>query len=401
MSLFRRRSERRAVTEDDVPWTHGGQLGTSPMTVERAVRLAPVFAAGNLLAGAIAGLPLQAYRRNGDQRTKMELPRLLRKPAVQGERHDWLYRCVISLVYRGNAVGLITSMDGFGYPTTVEWLNPDDVFVQDSNPSGSGSYANPTWYYRGAVVPSELIVHIPWFVLPGKVWGLTPVEAYATTVNMGLSAQDYKADWFGKGNVPKGHLRNTAKTLQTTEADAVKQRFKQSIKGGDVFVSGSDWEYNSFSVSGSDAQFIETMRLTATQIATIYGIPPEMIGGETGKSMTYQNVEQQSINFVQFTLLPWLTRLESAFSALVPESQYVRFNVNGFIRADLKTRYEAHHLAITGGWMTRDEVREFEDREPLPDGKGKGVPPLANEQPTTSRSDGSWTPLRAVGDGDE
>lgn len=397
MSLFRRRQEKRAVT--DLPWNYAPNLG-GPMTVERALRLAPVFAAGNLLAGSIAGLPMQAYRKSGDTRARISLPSLLRNPTARGTMHDWMYRCVISLVYRGNAVGLVTSMDQHAYPTTIEWLDPNDIYVLDSNPSGPGSYSNPTWYYRGTIVPQEMLVHIPWFVLPGKIWGLTPIEAYATTVNTGLSAQNFKADWFGNGNVPKGHLKNTAKTLQVTEADAIKTRFKQSVKGGDVFVSGSDWEYTGFSVSASDAQFIETMRLTATQIATIYGIPPEMIGGETGKSMTYQNVEQQSINFVQFTLLPWLTRLEAAFSALLPQPQYVRFNVNGFIRADLKTRYEAHHLAVTDGWMTRDEVRELEDRPPLPDGKGATVPPLVNEPPATNRSE-PLARLRAVGDEDE
>jgi hypothetical protein len=126
-------------------------------------------------------------------------------------------------------------------------------------------------------------------------------------------------------------------------------------------VYGSDWDYKPITVPPEEAQFVETMKMTTNQIAAVYGIPPEMIGGESGSSMTYANVEQQQINFVMFTLRPWLVRLETAFSALLPDRQYVKFNSDALIRADLKTRWEVNQIRVNLGAASLDEIRAQED----------------------------------------
>lgn len=94
-----------------------------------------------------------------------------------------------------------------------------------------------------------------------------------------------------------------------------------------------------------------------------------MVGGDSGGSMTYANVEQNAINFVGFTLRPWLARLEAKLSALMPGKEFVRFNVDAMIRVDLTTRYQAHSVALRDGWRNRDEVRAIEDLSPLPPGQ--------------------------------
>jgi phage portal protein BeeE len=90
-----------------------------------------------------------------------------------------------------------------------------------------------------------------------------------------------------------------------------------------------------------------------------------MIGGETGTSLTYSTVELNSLNFVTYTLRPWLVRLEEALSAVMPQPQFCRFNVDALLRADTLTRYQAHEIAIRSGFLTTDEVRLMEDRKPL------------------------------------
>lgn len=360
------------------PLNYGPSVVTEAVTWE-AFRLAPVFAAGRLLASSIASLPLQVYRRTRDGREKIPLPPLFASPSATGTLHDWVWRAITALAYQGNAVGLVTSRDRLEYPLQIEWLNTDLVTVSDSLPNlgERGSFTNPIWSYNGTPLPEEDLVHIPWFVLPGRVWGLSPLGAYASTVRIGLDAQQYKSDWFKSGGVPPGQFRNENQKVEQADAQTIKTRLVQAIRSHEPLVYGKDWQYEPFPIPSSDAQFVETMRLTSSQIASIYGIPPEMIGGETGHSMTYQNVEQQSINFVQFTLLPWLTKLEDVLSTLLPRNQYVKFNVDGLIRTDAATRYANYEKAREVGLLSIDEIREMEDMSPLPREQGNDYTPLA------------------------
>ena len=91
-----------------------------------------------------------------------------------------------------------------------------------------------------------------------------------------------------------------------------------------------------------------------------------MIAADSGSSLTYANVEQRDLSLLKYAIGPWLVRLESALTDLVPRGQYVKFNAGGLLRTDLKTRYEAHEIGIRAGFLTVDEARELEDREPLP-----------------------------------
>lgn len=368
---LRRRIENRNLTFD---WDRPAQR--REVSPEQALRLASVFAAGRLLASNVSSLPIQVYRRVGDRREQIQPPALLVSPSVQGTRLDWLFRAMTSLVYRGNAVGLIVARNADEVAMGIEWLHPDEVSVEDGQPFGPGSFRQPVWRWRGQVVSAEDLVHIPWFTLPGRVWGLSPLGAYASAASVGLSAQDFSRDWFESGGVPPGTFENANQTVNQDDAEVISNRLTNSIRKHRPIVYGKDWKYTPITVSPSEARFVETMRLTATQVATIYGIPPEMIGGDTGKSMTYQNVEQQSIEFVQFTLMPWLTKFESHFSALLPRGQYVKFNVDALIRPDAATRYANYKTARDIGLKSIDEIRAMEDLPPLPNGQGQDYTPL-------------------------
>lgn len=372
---WRRRVEARAI--DSVPWDQGGPLPSGQLAVGRALRLAPVYAAGRLLASSVASLPLQGYLQAGGDRIRMERPpELLRAPSVRGTAYDWVFRAVTSMAYRGNAVGLITARDAMQYPTMIEWLNPDDVQVQDDRMFGPGSFTDPIWYWQGRVVPTEDIVHIPWFTLPGRIWGLSPMAAFASTVNTSLSAMRFSEEWFDAGGTPPGTFKNTQQEVPQDQANMIKQRLTAAIRSRQPIVYGRDWEYTPISISPNEAKFVETLKLGASQIASIYGIPPEMIGGESGASMTYANTEMQAIQFLQFTLLPWLTKLEAALNGILPAGQYVKFNADALIRADSSTRWQNYTAARNLGVLSRDEIRALEDMAPLPDGQGDDYTPL-------------------------
>ncbi|MCQ9178488.1 phage portal protein, partial [Streptomyces sp. IBSBF 2953] len=158
-----RGAEQRELGPGDVPWPVDNLAAPAAVSEHGALRLTPVFAAGRLLASSVSSLPIQQYRRMADATTKLPLGSLFQKPSAQGTIDDWLWRAMTSLVYRGNAVGLVMERDWLEFPTRIEWLNPAHVLVQDSMPLGQrGSFTDPVWSYLGIEIPAEDIVHIPW-----------------------------------------------------------------------------------------------------------------------------------------------------------------------------------------------------------------------------------------------
>jgi HK97 family phage portal protein len=373
---FRRQAaepETRVISE--LPWS-AGALSSQAVTVERALSLVPVYSAARLIASSVASLPMHAYRQAEGFRESVELPPLFAKPGVSGNRYAWKFRAVTSLALRGNAVGLILQRDRDMYPSMVEWLNPSDVTVQDGSMSGPGSFANPIWFWHGRILNPQDVIHIPWFPIPGKVWGLSPISACAMAISSGLSAQEYTRDWFDNGAVPPGKFKNTEKTIDKVESEEIRDRLVNSIRRRKPLVYGADWDYDPITVSQHEARFVETLKLSATQIANIYGIPPEMIGGETGGSLTYNNPEQQGINFITFVLRPWLELIEDAFFDLMPKPRYVKFNVDAMLRVDITTRHNVYKTGREIGLYSIDECRALEDRPPLPNGEGATHDPL-------------------------
>jgi HK97 family phage portal protein len=172
------------------------------------------------------------------------------------------------------------------------------------------------------------------------------------------------------------------------EAQAIKARLVNAIRSRQPLVHGKDWEFTPISVPLEDSQFLDTMKATTNQVAAIYGIPAEMMGGQTGTSMTYNTVEQNGLNFVTFALRPWLVLLETAFSALLPDKQYVKFNVDALIRTDTLSRHNIYKIDREIGLRSIDEIRALEDLTPLPNGKGQDFTPL----PTSSKPQGSTVP---------
>ena len=397
--LLRRDGEKRAIDSSTVSWPSDPLASPAALNEDGALRLGPVLAAGRLLAATISGMPLCVYRQMGDSKQSLPLPSLFTQPCAQGTLHDWVFRAVTSLAYRGNAVGVVTTRDYLEYPTQIEWLDPKFVLCEDrlASMGEPGSFTNPKFSYLGQRLPNEDVIHIPWFQLPGRVWGLSPIGSYAVTVSTGLAAQQFSDDWYRSGGVPPGQFKNNMQTVDQKEANVIKRRLVQAIRSHEPIVYGKDWDYTATTVSPNEAQFVQTMRLTATTIASIYGIPPEMIGGETGGSMSYSSPEQRQIELVQFSLLPWLALLESHLSALLPRGQYVKFDPDVLIRADMATRFEVYEKKRLIGWDNIDGLRAQEDEPPLPNGAGSDYTPLpiaagAKISPPAIRSNEPWTP---------
>jgi HK97 family phage portal protein len=361
VSLFRRPvAEKRSI--DSVPWNVGAPLGETP-SQERALRLAPVYAAHRHLADNISTLPLKAYRRTPNKREPMKLPALFQFLADEGTLVDWVTSAVLSLASQGNAIGFITSRDDEGIPTAVMWRPRSEFTVDDSSVIGRA-----LWHWRGRQVDREELLHIPWLTIPGRTLGLSPLEAAQLTVESGLKAQEYGNDWFAAGGVPPGTFKNAKQTVNQEDAAKIKGRLVRAIQSHEPIVYGSDWDFNPISIPPEQAQFVESQKLTANQVASIYGIAPEEVGGEAANSLTYSNEEMRQTTRLA-NLRPWLVRLEWGFSNVMPEWQYVKFLADAVIRADLKSRHEVYKTDREIGLMSINEIRALEDLPPIPGGE--------------------------------
>lgn len=379
MSIFfqpRRTVESRAITSWD--FVTGGGLD-SPRSMEKTLSIVPVFAATSRIAGDISTLPLQGYRKTGEARQPMPLPSVFPKPTGRLISPNlglvaWLMQPLMSLLIRGNAYGLVVSWTAGGQPGKVVWLNPENMTVDES-----GSL--PVYRYNGAEVDRMNLIHIPAYVMPGSVVGLSPIGACAALGSTALNTQDMTSDWF-KSPLPGSTMQNTQRTIDREDAATISDGLNARIKAGKPLVYGNDWKFEPVTMSASDAAFIESTKMNATQVAAIYHIPPEMIGGDSGSSLTYSTVELNTIRYATEALTPWIARLEETFSSWLPSPQFVKFNLDAMIRVDTKTRYEVHQISRQIGLNNIDELRALEDRAPLPDGQGEDFTPLAAKTPT-------------------
>lgn len=366
MSLFRG-AEMRALSADDFPWVSDG--AASVMSTERALSVIPVYAAVRLISETVASLPLHAYRKTPTGREQITLPRFLAEPPDGSTTLDWVQRCMTSLLVRGNAFGQVVVWRG-GYPDGVVWLDPSRARAEV--PHGQ---IVPQYWIDGRGIDRAQIVHVPAVVIPGSAMGVNPVRAFATTYDGAREVQEARRLFAKRRQIPGSILRNTKKTLDSKAADLVSARAEEKIRNGAVFTLGADWEFKVLELPQQDVAFLESIKADANQVASIYTVPPEMIGGTSGGSLTYSTVEGQLNWILTMTTRVWITKLEAAFSRLLPDAEYVRFAPDAVVRTDTKTRFEVHKMARDMGLRSIDEIRELEDLSPLPDGQGQSFTP--------------------------
>jgi HK97 family phage portal protein len=353
------------------PWTRHDrdlfQVGNIPVSsTYAAVAVNPttamqhsaVWACVNLIAGSISTLPLAAYR-GGDRDPLPDLPPLLRQPSATMNLPEFIYTTLQALLTRGNTFGLIVDRAGAGLlPAQVELLANDRVQVEANS--------RIIWRIDGQEVDPASIWHVKAFTAPGQVLGLSPIGHARQAIGLGIAAEKYAAKFFGESAIPSGVLTSD-QDIKQDRADQLKARWRQSHAGSrDIAVLGNGARFQAVTIAPEEAQFLETTQANIRTICRYFGVQPELIGADSGNSLTYANVEQRALDFLTFGLRPWLVRLETAISALLSSTTTVKFNAAALVRTDLLTRYQAHESAIRAGWKLRSEVRELEDLPPIP-----------------------------------
>lgn len=331
------------------------------VSVEEAQTLTPVFASIRSIVDYVTTLPVDFYTDGaGGVRERTNWPILAQNINTEISFGNWLGQLAYGIVTQGNTVGDCVAVDRDRLPTMIRWAE-----------FWSGGEDSP-WFVEGRSRPDSLVAHVPWIVPTGKKLGLSPIGHFAAMARAGLSAQDY-ADVGRGGGLPPAHLKNTAKVLTREDAAKAQQRAAASFATGLPFTSGNDWDLTVQAIPPSHAQFIQTLQMTATQIAAIYGLDPREVGGQAADAQTYTNDESRALNKAH-NMRPYLTRIETAFSRWLPRGQYMKFNIDATVRADIKTRTDVVGAQLKDGRLSVDEARALEERGPVPGGNFYNIP---------------------------
>jgi hypothetical protein len=224
-------------------------------------------------------------------------------------------------------------------------------------------------------VARDDIVHYRRWPVPGKLLGQSPIERHASAFGVAIAAERFGQQWFAEGAHPSQVL-TTDQPVDATTAAAIKSRVLDAMQGSrGPAVLGSGMKLDQFQVAPEESQFLETQSFTAAQVCRILGPGiAEILGYKTGDSMTYKNREQLALDLLSYAIDPWLVDLERQLSRMLgaPGSSatsgtWVRFNRNALLRTDLLTRYQAHRIALgpMEPWTTANEVRDYEDQQPI------------------------------------
>lgn len=350
------------------------------MGVDRALGLPALYAGAKILLDSAASLPIKVYTKgaSGVRLTPYTGPTMFDNPSVLGTNYDWIFTCMASMILHGNAWGIIMDRDAYGYPTGIEWVNPDWVIVEEDeaqpfNPLAKRVYVagrQLSWYG-----PNAQLFHIKAFPMPQRLEGISLLRAFALTITAGFEAQKYGTSWYEAGGFPTGTFQNSELEVDAEQAAQVSRILVAALRERRPLVYGRDWDYNPVTCPPSEAQFIDAMRLNATHIAAILDLPAVRLAGDPGGSLNYSSPEQNQIQIIE-SLRPWLVRMERSFSRIIPAKREIKFNTDALLKTDLKTRTEIYQIQRMIGLRTTDELRELEDLPPLPGGAGNEALPL-------------------------
>ena len=370
MSIFRRpREVRESVSAVElIPRRYGTSRFSEPVTQSTAPQVVAYGAAVNLLATVVASLPLEVFQGKGRTQRPVRKPAWLDDPAAEGYGlEDWLKQWITSAAYTGNVVLHVVARDGNGNPNVVDVVDTSTVTVHSDG-------GRRIWMIGQKQVPSSDIVHYRRWPQPGSRFGLSPIERHATAFGLALSAERFGQQWFADGAHPSQVL-TTEQPIDATTAASIKSRMLDALQGSrGPAVLGSGLKLSQFQVAPEESQFLETQQFTAAQVCRILGPGiAEILGYKTGDSMTYKNREQLALDLLSYAIDPWLVDLERQLSRMLnvggtaTTGSWVRFNRNALLRTDLLTRYQAHRIALgpMEPWETANEVRDFEDQQPI------------------------------------
>jgi HK97 family phage portal protein len=404
MSFWSRILARKSASADRLERILDGYLGgrsTSGFAVspDRAMQCVTVMACVRVLSESVAQLPVGVFMRNRDgTRTRADNHRLANllnvRPNEWQTGFEFREMLMAHVLLRGNAYAYIVRVNG--EPRELIPLHPGSVTVEQSEDySLRYSVSDEKGRVRGVFTGAD-ILHLRGLSSNGIV-GLSPIQLHREAVGLAMATEEHGARVFGNGARIGGILSHPAK-LTPESATRLRAQWDDLYSGLSnahrTAVLEDGMTFTPVTMNSSDAQFLETRKYQRAEIASIFRVPPHLIGDLD--RATFSNIEHQSIEFVTHSLLPWVRRWEAVVSRdLITEEErrylYVRHNLDGLLRGDIKSRFEAYAIGRQWGWLSADDIRASEDLNPIPDGAGSAyltpmnMTPAApdNQEPTS------------------
>ena len=331
---------------------------------DKALTLTAVWCAIRLLAESVSSLPISVYTKqaNGDklEDTKSPIYKLVKfKPNYYQNKITFFEFIMLSICTEGNSYVQIVRNNS-GTPVQLICLDPSSVTVVVNN--------NELFYQvdGGSVLDSSDMLHFKTITDDG-VTGLSPIDQCAKALNWGVSLEEFGSTFFSNGAKPSSILQ-TDRALSDTALQRLKTSFNNNYSklknSNSTIVLEEGLTFKPISISPEQAQFLSSRQFSIEEVARIFNCPPHMLK-DLSKS-SFNNIEMQSQEFVTYTLMPYITRIEQEMNLKLFRTNelgktFVEFNVNGLLRGDVKSRTEAYKTAITNGYMSINEVRQKEN----------------------------------------
>ena len=362
----------------------GRTTSGKPVNERTAMQTTAVYACVRILAEAVASLPLHVYEYQDDGGKK-----LVHDHPLYYLLHDEPNPEMTSFVFRetlmshlliwGNAYAQIIR-NGAGRVLGLYPLLPDKMEVQRDDKGNiyyvysRNSDENPMFKEYGNIkLKAEDVLHIPGLGFDGLI-GYSPIAMAKNAVGMTLACEEYGASFFANGANPGGVLEHPGVLKDPSK---VRESWNSVYRGVSnahkIAVLEEGMKYQQIGIPPEEAQFLETRKFQINEIARLYRIPPHMVG-DLDKS-SFSNIEQQSLEFVKYTLDPWVIRWEQSLqrSLLLPGEKgkyFIKLNVDGLLRGDYQSRMNGYAVGRQNGWFSANDIREMENMNPISDEEG-------------------------------
>ena len=366
----------------------GGTASGKYVTERSAMQMTAVYCCVRILSEAVASLPLQFYRYtdDGGKEKAVEHPLyFLLHDEPNPEMTSFIFRetLMTHLLLWGNAYSQIIR-NGKGEVVALYPLMPDrmkvdrdehgrlyyEYTVYDSDDVDGRKGTNKV----GRTVRLQLhdVLHIPGLGFDGLV-GYSPIAMAKNAIGLAVACDEYGASFFANGASPSAVLEHPGVIKNPERLRTAWQQAYGSGNSHKVAVLEEGTKYTPISIPNNEAQFLETRKFQIEEIARLYRVPLHMIGDLD--HATFSNVEHLSLDFVKYSLDPWLVRWEQAMQkALLSESEkgryFIKFNVEGLLRGDYASRMQGYATARQNGWMSTNDIRELEDMNQVPAEEG-------------------------------
>ena len=382
--LFRSRDKpTNSTVGSSYTFYMGGSSSGKAVTERSAMQMTAVYACVRILSEAIAGLPLHMYRyrEDGGKEKAIDHPLyLLLHDEPNPEMSSFVFRetLMTHLLLWGNAYAQIIR-NGKGEVVALYPLMPNKMTVsRDDKGQLYYTYQKsqdelPKDNNNTVILKPRDVLHIPGLGFDGLV-GYSPIAMAKNAIGLAIATEEYGAKFFANGAAPSGVLEHPGTIKDPSRVrEAWQSQFGGSSNSGKVAVLEEGMKYTPISISPEQAQFLETRKFQINEIARIFRVPPHMVG-DLEKS-SFSNIEQQSLEFVKYTLDPWVIRWEQSIqrTLLNPKEKktyFVKFNVEGLLRGDYQSRMNGYATARQNGWMCANDIRELENLDRIPAEEG-------------------------------